>query len=199
VPDESVAQDRDDLSLLRAAETGDAAAFDLLVARYEAPVFRFVRSLLRTDADAEDALQQTFLAVWRTVSSGKARKTGEASVRSWLFAIARNNAYRGARRRAGEPAQHESVEQLGKEAGWGQQGDPEALAAALESRARLAAALAALPDEQREVVVLRDVEGLTGPETAAVLGIDLGAAKSRLHRARLALRAQLREEGSDEG
>lgn len=191
-PEEDPPQ-RDDLSLLRAAEDGDEAAFAALVERYEGPIYRFGRSLVRTDADAEDVLQESFLSVWRTVRGGGARKQGDSSVRSWLFTIARHAAYRKGRRRAGEPAQHESLERMGSAAGWGHHEDPERLAAALESRELLGTALAALPDESREVIVLRDVEGLTGPEAAEVLGIELGAVKSRLHRARLALRAALRE------
>jgi len=183
--------------LLRAAEGGDAAAFDALMERHQAAVFRFARALVRTDADAEDVLQQTFLSVWRTVTTGKARKDGDASVKSWLFTIARNGAYRTGRRRVGEPKQHESLEELGAAAGWGEGDDPETLTHALESRERLHEALLALPDEDREVIVLRDVEGLTGPEAARVLQLELPAVKSRLHRARLRLRALLRGDGHE--
>lgn len=163
--------------------------------RHQAAIYRFARSLVRTDAEAEDVLQETFLAVWRAVSGDTAaRKDGEASVRSWLFAIARHAAYRRGRRHVGEPAQHESLAALGAAAGWGEPQDPERLAAVLESRTALRAALGQLDSDDAAILWLRDVEELTGPEAAHALGLSLAAEKSRLHRARLHLRATLRRE-----
>jgi RNA polymerase sigma-70 factor (ECF subfamily) len=191
----------DDLTLLRRAESGDDQAFDGLVARHERSIFRFARSLVRTEAEAEDVLQETFLAVWRSCRGDTGgTKSGDASVRSWLFSIARHAAYRRGRRRAGEPAQHESLEALGVAAGWGGGDDPEHLAATLESRAALRAALGRLEGDDAALLWLRDVEGLTGPEAAEALGLTLAAQKSRLHRARLKLRAEVRaEEGHHAG
>ena len=84
--------------------------------------------------------------------------------------------------------------ELGEAAGWGSE-SPEAEVLRAERRARLARALDALAPEDREVLVLRDLEELTGEETAAALGLSLAAMKSRLHRARLRLAAQLRRNG----
>jgi RNA polymerase sigma-70 factor (ECF subfamily) len=84
--------------------------------------------------------------------------------------------------------------ELGEAAGWGDQ-NPEEGALRSERRGCLARALEALGPEEREILVLRELEELTGEETAAALGIGLAAMKSRLHRARLRLAAQLRRDG----
>lgn len=178
-----------DADLIAAAARGDRAAFETLVLRHQAAVFRFARAIARSDAEAEDVLQEAFLGAWR----GAASFRGESAVRSWLFTIARNAALRHGRRRAGEPAEMEPLDILGERAGWGDAHDPEALAIRRESRETLERALASLADDDREIVLLRDVEGLSGEETAGVLQIGLPAMKSRLHRARLRLAAALQE------
>ncbi|MEW5849260.1 MAG: RNA polymerase sigma factor [Myxococcota bacterium] len=188
------------MTLLEQAHAGNRDAFTALVARYQAPVFRYLRTLTRTPQEAEDALQQTFLAVWRSLlpDSG-AGKRGEGSVRAWLFTIARHAAYRQGRRHAGEPDTLESLESLGERAGWGEPEDPERVAMLLEDRERLHAALARLSDDDREVILLRDVEGLSGEDAARVLDLPLANLKTRLHRARLRLRAALQQEVRHEG
>lgn len=187
----------DDLSLLRKAEDGDLSAFETLVLRHQDSVFRFARSLVRYETEAEDVLQQTFLSAWRACTGDTGgRKAGDASVKGWLFAIARHAAYKTHRHRARHPDQptgEDPLIVLGQKAGWGAEDDPEALASALESRQRLNAALAQLEPSDREIITLRDIEGLSGDEAASVVGLSLAATKSKLHRARLKLRAALRE------
>lgn len=183
MPDEECA----DAALIAAVAAGDRLASETFVARHQAAVFRFARTLTRTPSEAEDVLQDTFLAAWRGAVSFR----GESAVRSWLFTIARNAAIRHGRRRSGEPDVMEPLDVLGERAGWGETHDPEALAIRRESRETLERALASLSDDDREIVLLRDVEGLSGEETAAVLQIGLTAMKSRLHRARLRLAAAL--------
>jgi RNA polymerase sigma-70 factor (ECF subfamily) len=114
------------------------------------------------------------------------------------LAIARSKllmARRGAQGRT-ESTDDATLEMLGLRAGWGAPLDPEALAARLEEKAVLERALASLDDEAREVVTLRDLEGLSGEETAQALGLSLPAMKSRLHRARLALVAHVKRGGA---
>ncbi|MEZ5288561.1 MAG: sigma-70 family RNA polymerase sigma factor [Vicinamibacterales bacterium] len=180
-----------DEALLGLAAGGDADAFDVFLLRHSASVFRLARALLRQPDEAEDVLQQTFLSAWRHAAQFR----GEASARTWLFAIARHAAVRHRRTRAREPVDDAPIDDLGLEAGWGGP-DPEAMAVAAEDRERLSRALAALTDEQREILTLRELEGLSGEETARVLGLGLAAMKSRLHRARLALAGRLRNEVS---
>ncbi len=178
----------DDRELMRRAAVGDRAAFASLVERHRAAVFRLAGVLTRSPAAAEDVLQETFLAALRGASGYR----GDAPVKSWLFTIARHAASRLARRADQVPAEQRTLEALGAAAGWGQP-DVEAIVAAAEERAALADALAALAPDDREVLVLRDLEGRSGEDTARVLGLSLAAMKSRLHRARLHLAAALRQ------
>jgi RNA polymerase sigma-70 factor (ECF subfamily) len=116
-------------------------------------------------------------------------------VTTWLFAIARHAVERQYRRRVGEPSLEEqvSLEALGIAAGWGRD-NPEQILLREEERAMVTRALDALDDTDRQVLVVRDLEGLDGEEAAGVLGLTLPALKSRLHRARLRFAAELREE-----
>jgi RNA polymerase sigma-70 factor (ECF subfamily) len=184
---------RDEVTLLQRAAAGDGDAFDAFVARHEAAVLRFVRTLTRDASAAEEALQETFVAAWR--SAGTFR--GDASPRSWLFTIARHAVHRQFRRPAGAPSPADAtpLDELGLAAGWSAS-DPEAQVIARERREIVARALEALDGEDRRVLVLRDLEGLSGEEAAAALGLTVAALKSRLHRARLRLAAQLRQEVS---
>lgn len=175
-----------DAALMARVATGDRAAQGELVHRHQAAVLRYTRALCRDEAQAEDALQQTFLDALK----GARTWSGQASLRGWLLTLARNAVYRGARRRVGEPTSFVPLEELGLRAGWG--ADPAARTAQAHDRARLLRALDRLAPASREVLVLRELEGFTGPETAARLGIGLAATKSRLHRARLELAAALR-------
>lgn len=177
------------------AVTGDGAAFAQLVMPHRAAVFHYARRLTRDDALAEDILQETLWTAFRQLQGWR----GEGSARGWLLSIARSRVLMARRRRAGEPATFEDADtlpELGLAAGWGEPMDPEALAGRLETQAMLERALASLGDEDREVIVLRDLEGLSGEETAQALGLSLPAMKSRLHRARLRLLAAVKGGGS---
>lgn len=172
--------------LITRVAAGDREAFTRLTDVAHASVFRTLRMLCRSDEQAEDALQEVFLGVWR----GARAWQGEVSGRAWIHGIARRQAARTWRRRVGEPVDALPLEALAREAGFGL--DPEQAVASLEVQERVQAALGRLSVEDREVIVLRDLEGLSGPEAAALLHLDLGALKSRLHRARLRLMASLR-------
>ena len=182
----------DDVDLVRRTGAGDREAFERLVERHQAAVYRFVRALSPDPATSEDALQETFLAVWRSAATFR----GESSARTWLLTIARHAALRQSRRRAGEPDAHDiaPLDELGVAAGWGSSDDPETAAMRREERAAVARALDSLDPEDRRVLVLRDLEQVTGDEAARILGLTLPALKSRLHRARLRFAAHLRRE-----
>jgi RNA polymerase sigma-70 factor (ECF subfamily) len=164
-----------DDELIRRTARGDHAAFDQLVQRHEAAVLRFLRLLVR--CDAEDILQDTFFAVYRSA----AQYRGEASFRTWLFRIAKNAAYQARLRRA---RHGEWTSEFPTLIGYD---DPEQQAIRGQRLKVLNRALATLDAEDREVIVLRDIRGLSGEDTARVLGITLAAMKSRLHRARTRL------------
>lgn len=168
--------------------TGDRAAFTALVERHQAAVYRYL-SVFGTDhADVEDALQDTFINVWRHAAGYR----GDGSARAWMLSIARRALSRHLRRRAGEPDQFVSIEALGVDAGWGHAEDDTTLER-IANREVLERALARLPSAERETVQLRDGEGLTGEEVAALTGVSVAAMKSRLHRGRLRLAAAIRE------
>ncbi|MGE3179959.1 MAG: RNA polymerase sigma factor [Vicinamibacterales bacterium] len=180
-----------DEALIARVVEGDEHAFGVLVSRHQARVFRLARAMTRGRDAAEDVLQQTFLAAWRGLRGFR----GEASVRTWLLTIARHAALQRESRVAREPIDDTPIDELGIQAGWGQ-ADPERLAIRSEAHARLSAALAGLDPGDREVLTLRELEGLSGEETALLLGVSLAAVKSRLHRARLRLAAALRTDAA---
>lgn len=179
-----------DEELLKRTAAGAREAFDELVVRHQAAVFRFARAATEGPAAAEDILQETFLAAWRAAGTFQ----GRSAVRTWLLTIARNQAWHQRERVGRVPVDDVPLPELGEAAGWGDQ-SPEDAAVRSQRRGRLARALASLGPEEREVLVLRELEELTGEETAAALGIGLAAMKSRLHRARLRLAAELRRTG----
>ena len=176
--------DSDEVLVRRSAE-GDRSAFERLAARHAAALYRFTVRICGGEREAEDALQDGLLAAWR----GAATFRGDSAARTWLYQVVVNACRRRHRRRAGEPAAIE-----GDEAAAGVATDesgPEVRVAARQTGRALEAALSELATEAREVLMLRDVEGLSGEETAAALGLGLAAMKSRLHRARLDLKARV--------
>ena len=152
-------------------------------------MLRVIRFRVAVPAEAEDVLQQTFLAAWRAASGFR----GDAQVKTWLFTIARNTAAKARDRAQRSPVADVPIDTLGVEAGWGSD-DPETMALAAERRDLLRAAFDSLDDEAREVLTFRDLEGLSGEGPAALLGGSVAAMKSRLHRARRTLAARVRGE-----
>ena len=182
-----------DDALLSLARAGDRAAVGALVRRYRSVVYRFARRLVTDPALAEDVMQETFLAATGSLDTFR----GEGSLKAWLLSITRAKAGEARRRKAGEPSSFESagsLDELGARAGWGHALSPEELAARVEQRTLLERGLSGLSPEEREVVLLRDVEGLSGEQVAAALGLSLAAVKSRLHRGRLRLLALVKQE-----
>ncbi len=182
-----------DAELLQSAAAGDRDGFAAIVERHRAAVWRLARGVCPTAELAEEAMQEAFVAAWRGAGSW----SGRGSVRSWLLTLTRHAALRHIRRRSGEPARMEPLDELGVRAGWGREDSPETLAARLEERAVLVRALDRLGPLDREILIVRELEGLDGHDTATLLGLSLPAMKSRLHRARLRLLAELRKDRDD--
>lgn len=159
--------------------------FLLLVERYQRPVTSVVSRFLDDPRDIEEAVQDTFVQAWRHRETFRA----EAAVFTWLYRIATNNALMRLRRRA-----HPAIG-LGSPATAGEPAladDPLAGEAERLSRVdEVRAALAALPDQQRLVVILRDVDGYTNAEVADRLGLPVTTVKALLHRGRTQLRRRL--------
>jgi RNA polymerase sigma-70 factor, ECF subfamily len=176
-------------ALLEAAQAGDRAALEALLSSYLAPIYRFGMKMCRDRHDAEDVAQETLLAASRSVEGFR----GASSLSTWLYSIARRACLRRRRRGKHEP---ESYLPLESPIHGGSLADdrtlaPDEEAARSELSRALQSAIERLEDDHREVLVLRDVQGLTAPEVAEVLGISVEAVKSRLHRARQAMRHEL--------
>jgi RNA polymerase sigma-70 factor (ECF subfamily) len=184
----TMALESSDAELLAETAAGDAAAFGALVERHRDALYRYTRAIAASDR-AEDAMQHAFVQAWRHAGTLEARE----SLRPWLFAVARRALAREFERTTHRPGRERSVEELGEAAGFAATDvDPQRVAIAAEQTAILHAALAVLAVEDREVLTLRDLEQLSGGATAQILGLSLAAQKSRLHRARLRLLAELR-------
>lgn len=181
-----------DAELLERSAGGDRRAFERFVTAHEGAVLRYVRTRTDDPAVAEDALQETFIAAWR--SAGTFR--GGGSARAWLLTIARNAVRRQYRRPAGAPEAFEPLDATAVRAGWGR--DPhEEWADRITAAQVLHRGFESLSPGDREVLVLRDLEGFSNGETAALLGLSVAAVKSRVHRARLRFMESVR--GGDGG
>ena len=176
-----------DEALLDAARQGDRRALEQLLSRHQRRVYRFGLKMCRDPEDAKDVLQDTLLAVARGVKDFR----GASSVSTWLYTIARSFCIKKRRRSKFAPAEEASLEGESsaevREIADSARGPDESLAGR-QIEAALENAIAGLAPMYREVLVLRDVEGLTAPEVAEVLGLTVEAVKSRLHRARVAVR-----------
>lgn len=178
--------------LLAAARGGDTRAVGRLLELLSGPVYRFGRGFCGDPHDAEDVTQITLAAVARSLRDFR----GDASLTTWAYTVARNACTRHRRRAAQAPARFESIgpgtgDRPGALDVADPSEDPHRALERAELRRALEGAIAALPPSQREVLVLRDVEGLSAKEVGEQLGLGERAVKSRLHRARVALRAAL--------
>jgi len=187
-----------ELRLVEGLQAGDATALEALMERYSSRLYRLAYGITRSSRDAEEVLQDVFLTVFRKIGSFE----GRATLGTWLYRVTTNAALN---RRRGLAARAEGAldDQLptflpdGQRAGdcsflladWS--GTPEDELLAGEARNAVNRALAALPDGYRAVLVLRDVDGLSSEETADVLRESVPSVKSRLHRARMALRESI--------
>jgi RNA polymerase sigma-70 factor, ECF subfamily len=178
-----------DAELVRRAQAGDVEAFAEIVWRHERRLRLVLVRILSDPRDVEEAVQDSFVQAWRSLD----RYRGEAALFTWLYRIGVNAALARTRRK-----QHEVLDVAALEAEGAANAPsdvlPERVAEARDERARVLAALAELPFVYREAIVLRDVAGMSNEDVAAALDITLAAAKSRIHRGRLQLRALLEPE-----
>jgi RNA polymerase sigma factor (sigma-70 family) len=163
--------------VVSAAQRGDRRALAMLLSDSHPNVRRFAGTLCATPEDAEDAAQEALVVLYRKIGTLRAA----AALASWMFQIVRHECMR--RARLGWPATPEDASM--------ERSAEDSALAHLELE-RIVASIAALPAEQRAVLVLRDVQGLSGAATAQALGVSRAAMKSRLHRGREALRIDLR-------
>ncbi len=188
-----VATDEDSELLVR-AQQGEMAAFEQLVERHQQRVFAMTARMLRSDDDAAEVVQEAFLAAYRHLPDFR----GESAFGSWVYRIASNYALMRLRHRKvtniveepeGAPNFNERGSLIDDVADWSRDAEEQTLDA--ELRKAIDDASSRLPEEYRQVFLLRDVEGLSYEEIAATTGDSVPAIKSRLHRARLSLRAAI--------
>ena len=182
----------EDAPTLERVARGDRDAFERFVRRHEGAVLRYIRTRTSDPDRAEDALQETFIAAWR--SAGTFR--GDGSARAWLLTIARNAVRREYRRAAGEPERFQPLDAVAVGAGWGRDPD-EAWTDRIAAGQLVERAFERLSADDREILLLRDLEGFRNEDVAEMLGLSLAATKSRLHRARLRFMESAR--GTDAG
>jgi len=188
----------DDAALVDRLRVGDDAAFAELVRRYQPGLLRFAESLVVSRAVAEEVVQDTWLGVVRGVE----RFEGRSSFKTWVFRILVNRARsaEGKEQRAGRPDRSVDVSEQFDASGawasppvpWSERAEDRIVAERLAARVRTL--LPELPDSQRQVVLLRDVEGLAADEVAGLLGITDGNQRVLLHRARARVRQLLEAE-----
>jgi RNA polymerase sigma-70 factor (ECF subfamily) len=181
-----------DEELVARARAKDFGAFEQLLDRYEDKIFRLAYRFVRNETEAKEVLQDTFLSIWRKLDTFK----GDSQFGSWLYRVAANTALMRlrAQRRHPEVSTEElpagyldnfgSLPPTGDN--WAKRPDDELHSD--ELRRHIQSAADALPEIYRTVFLLRDVEGMSTEETAEILDISVPTVKTRLHRARIALR-----------
>ena len=180
--------------LVTAAKGGDQNAFETLIRLYEKRVFALTRRLCANPNDAEEAAQEAFLAAWQGLPFFR----GDSSFATWLYRLTSNACMDQLRREqrhqnaAGPSLDDEEVELPVVAA----EGDPHAAAERRELKEVINAGLQSLPAEYRAVLVLREIHQRSYDEIADILDVDLGTVKSRIARAREALRKRLLEDGN---
>jgi RNA polymerase sigma factor (sigma-70 family) len=162
--------------VINAAQQGDPRAIATLVCGSHAHVQRFAHTLCSTPEDAEDAAQEALIVLYRKIGTLRAA----AALAAWMFQIVRNECIRRSRVAFRRPISAAMVEPSAEDAAL----------ARLEIE-RIVDSIAGLPPDQRAVLVLRDIQGLSGAATAQALGLSRAAMKSRLHRGRETLRSRL--------
>jgi RNA polymerase sigma-70 factor, ECF subfamily len=178
--------------LVARAQSGDTSAFAELVKRYERKIYRLAKNITQNDEDAEDVLQDSFLKAYEHLGGFQ----GQSKFYTWIVRIAVNESLMKLRKRRGdrfvsldEPIETGEEEVKREIAVW--EGNPEQQYSQEELQRILNEAVETLKPDFRTVFTLRDIEELSTEETAEALGISVPAVKSRLLRARLALREKL--------
>jgi len=183
-----------DLALVARSQQGDTRAFDLLVIKYQRRVERLIARMVRDKDLVQDITQESFLRAWRALAQFR----GEAQFYTWLYRIAVNTAKKMLLdlKRVPLPQGHGAAaaddETLRGAREPSTDETPETLFAAQEIARAVNAAMQALPQELREALTLREIEGLRYEEIAQVMGCPIGTVRSRIFRAREAISAKIK-------
>jgi RNA polymerase sigma-70 factor, ECF subfamily len=181
-----------DAEIVRRVGDGETSLFELIMRRYNRRLFRIARGILGSDAEAEDAVQEAYVCAWLKLRQFR----GPEGFASWLCQIATNEALMRRRKRKVVLTDLSSLDEpLNETAAMADQqsphDNPEAGLHEYQLRRLLERAIDALPDTYRDVFVLREIEQLSVAETARFLGVEEGAVKTRVHRARRLLQENL--------
>lgn len=191
------AEETADAVLVSRSQSGDMKAYDQLVLRHRNRIFAMIRNMTHHEADAWDLTQDVFIKAWNALGNFEAK----AKFTTWLYRIAHNVVYDWNRRK-----KHDVVGELHDETLENERIDPSAIAiphvgdspdekmALGELKQKIEAALAKISPEHREIVILKDVQGLAYKEIADVMGCTIGTVMSRLFYARQKLQTLLRDE-----
>lgn len=187
---------RDETRLVRRLKAREARAFDQLVVAYQTQIFNFVYRMLGNAAEAEDMAQEVFISVFKHIDGFR----GDSSLSTWIYRIAANHVknrrkYHGRRPYdrplPAAPTHENNRAEEGPVLGSGRVSRPDELVEGFQMERILQDVIVGLEEEQRLVLVLRDVQNEPYEVIAEVTGLPLGTVKSRLHRARLALKEAL--------
>ncbi len=185
-----------ELAVIRRVQRGDTDAFEALVAAYEKNVFNLALQMTGNREDAQDMTQEAFLKAYSSLSSFR----GDSKFSSWLYRIVSNVCLDFKRRQGRRPSSSLTVED---DEGENIQLDiadesqsPEALLERKMTREAVRAGLRQLPDEQRQILLLREIQGLSYEEIGEAMGLEAGTVKSRIFRARKKLCAFLLKDGN---
>lgn len=185
-----------EVELIKAAAKGDQSAFSELVTAYERLVYNTAKSKVFSHEDAMDVSQEVFIKIWRSLPNWR----GECRFATWIYKVCVNASLDFLRR---APEETESLsgrpDEDGEErpleiADESVSASPESSLEQNETTMAVRRAIAKLPDDQRQIVVLRDIDGYTYEEIAEMLSLGLGTVKSRINRARVRLKALLEDE-----
>lgn len=180
--------DRDETRLVERLRRQDEAAFNELVRLHQGPVYRLLLRMLGEPAEAEEVAQEVFITVFKAIANFR----GDAKLSTWLYRIATNHGknrikYHARRSREAQRPLEGAAERLSHNSLGAQVARPDQLVEGLKAQGHIQQALGSLDEEQRALVVLRDIENLSYEEIQRVTGLPSGTVKSRLHRARMAL------------
>lgn len=196
-PDATSLDPDDDFRLVALAQQGDMRSYDALVTRHRGRIFAMIRNMIHQEADAWDLSQEVFIKAWHALPRFEAK----AKFSTWIYRIAHNAVYDWARKRKIESAgelndeifERERIDAASTTTPSGGEAPDESMAHG-ELRMKIQIALGKLSPEHREVVILKDVQGLSYKEIADTMSCTLGTVMSRLFYARQKLQALLKNE-----